>query len=60
MFAIALLVLLEVLTSPKGTFSAKENWKFASWITLARISYDNLYSLLLTFMLWLIMSWAPF
>ena len=37
-FAIALLVLLEVLTSPEGTFSAKENWKPASWIAFAGIS----------------------
>ena len=49
---------LEVLTSPEGTFSAKENWKSASWITLGGISCDNLCSLLLTFLLWLIMSWA--
>ena len=59
-YAIALLVLLEVLTSPEGTFSAKENWKSASRITFAGISCDNLCSLLLTFMLWLIMSWASF
>ena len=59
-YAIALLVLLEVLTSLEGTFSGKENWKLAFWITLAGISCDNLCSLLLTFMLWLIMSWASF
>ena len=37
------------LTSPEGRFSAKENWKSASWITLTEISCDNLCSLLLTF-----------